>query len=108
MDISLVNKIKMEVKEIVEVFVHENLIEVHFRMVNDDEDTIRIDEFEFGVFDEYGYPVIAEDQTIFEYDDENDAFDLDFLDAEVNEQELLSFMNEYYMITNDIPKPEFF
>lgn len=98
----------MEIKEIVDIFVHENLVEVHFRMVNDDEDTIRIDEFEFGVFDDYAYPVLMEDTTVFEYDDENDSFDLDFLDVEVNENELLSFMNEYYMITEDIPKPEFF
>ena len=98
----------MEIKEIVDIFVHENLVEVHFRMVNDDEDTIRIDEFEFGVFDDYAYPVLMEDTTVFEYDDENDSFDLDFLDVEVNENELMSFMNEYYMITEDIPKPEFF
>lgn len=98
----------MEIKEIVDIFVHENLVEVHFRMVNDDEDTIRIDEFEFGVFDDYAYPVLMEDTTVFEYDDENDSFDLDFLDVEVNENELISFMNEYYMITEDIPKPEFF
>ena len=38
----------MEVKELVDVFVHENLIEVHFRMMNDDEDVVRVDEFEFG------------------------------------------------------------
>jgi hypothetical protein len=98
----------MEIKEIVDIFVHENLVEVHFRMVNDDEDTIRIDEFEFGVFDDYAYPVLMEDTTVFEYDDENDSFDLDFLDVEVNENELMSFMNEYYMITGDIPKSEFF
>ena len=98
----------MEVKELVDVFVHENLIEVHFRMTNDDEDVIRVDEFEFGVFDDYGYLVLNEEQTLFEYDDENDSFDLDFLDAEVNEQELISFMNEYYIVTGDLPKPEFF
>jgi hypothetical protein len=98
----------MEVKELVDVFVHENLIEVHFRMTNDDEDVIRVDEFEFGVFDDYGYLVLNEEQTLFEYDDENDSFDLDFLDAEVNEQELISFMNEYYIVTGNIPKPEFF
>jgi hypothetical protein len=98
----------MEIKEIVDIFVHENVVEVHFRMVNDEEDTIRVDEFEFDIFDEYGYPVLSEDQTILEYDDENDSFDLDFLDVEVNESELVSFMNEYYMITNDIPNSEFF
>lgn len=98
----------MEVKELVDVFVHENLIEVHFRMTNDDEDVIRVDEFELGVFDDYGYLVLNEEQTLFEYDDENDSFDLDFLDAEVNEQELISFMNEYYIVTGNIPKPEFF
>ena len=108
MDISLINKTKMEVKELVDVFVHENLIEVHFRMMNDDEDVVRVDEFEFGVFDDYGYPVLTEEQTIFEYDDENDSFDLDFLDVDVNQQELISFMNEYYIVTGKLPKPEFF
>jgi hypothetical protein len=98
----------MEVKELVDVFVHENLIEVHFRMMNDDEDVVRVDEFELGVFDNYGYSVLTEEQTLFEYDDENDSFDLDFLDVEVNEQELISFMNEYYIVTGDLPKPEFF
>jgi hypothetical protein len=98
----------MEVKELVDVFVHENLIEVHFRMMNDDEDVVRVDEFELGVFDNYGYSVLTEEQTLFEYDDENDSFDLDFLDVEVNEQELISFMNEYYIVTGNLPKPEFF
>ena len=98
----------MEVQEIVDVFVHEGLVEVHFRMVNDDEETIRIDEFEFSLFDEYGYPVISEDVALLEYDEDIDTFDLDFLDVEVNEPELISFMNEYYLVTNDIPKSEFF
>jgi hypothetical protein len=76
--------------------------------MNDDEDVVRVDEFEFGVFDNYGYSVLIKEQTLFEYDDENDSFDLDFLDVEVNEQELISFMNEYYIVTGDLPKPEFF
>ena len=108
MDISLVNKTKMEVKELVDVFVHENLVEVHFRMMNDEDDVVRVDEFEFGVFDDYGYEVLTDEQTILEYDDENDSFDLDFLHVDVNEQELISFMNEYYIVTGKLPKPEFF
>ena len=60
------------------------------------------------MFDNYGYSVLIKEQTLFEYDDENDSFDLDFLDVEVNEQELISFMNEYYIVRGDLPKPEFF
>jgi hypothetical protein len=108
MDICLVNNIKMEVKEIVEAFLHDEIVEVHFRFVNDDEDTVRVDEFQVNEFFDYGYNVVDEETTLFEYDEDDDEFDLDFLDREINEPELISFMNEYYMVTGDIPNAEFF
>lgn len=98
----------MEVREIVETFIHEDIVEVHFRFINDEEDKIRVDEFQLNQFYDYGYNVVVEETTLFEYDEDEDEFELDFLDKEINESELISFLNEYYMVTGDIPDAEFF
>jgi len=98
----------MEVREIVETFIHEDIVEVHFRFINDEEDKIRVDEFQLNQFYDYGYNVVIEETTLFEYDEDEDEFELDFLDREINESELMSFLNEYYMVTGDIPDAEFF
>ncbi len=100
----------MEIQEIVELFPREMDIEVHFRLVNDDEDSIRIDEFSYDEIKEYGYDIFEDNSEFFIYDDEDeeDEFDLNFLDNEIKESELISFMSEYYLVTNDIPSPELY
>ena len=73
----------MEVKELISFYVDEssNILEVTFRTIDDSED-----------FDDD-----------FEYDAYND------LDNGIEFEEVISFLNEYYLVyPNRLPKPELF
>jgi hypothetical protein len=103
----------MEVREIVETIIREPILEVRFRMDVDGDDVIRVKEFIINEIDDYGYNVITEDFDIFEDIDWTDDDDYEYNDddpseMDVDEEELISFMNEFFMISGDIPEPEFF
>ena len=99
----------MEIHEIIEIFPRELDVEVHFRMVNDDDEYIRIDEFTFDEIEEYGYDIFEDNSESFIYEeDDEDEFDLSFLDQDINQSELISFMNEYYLVTENIPDAEIY
>jgi len=105
----------MEVKEIVQTIIREPVLEVHFRMDVDGDDVIRIKEFIIGEINDYGYKVFTENLNIFDSivwsddDYEDDGFvDIDDEPMEVDEEELIIFMNEFFVISDDIPEPEFF
>jgi hypothetical protein len=94
--------------EIVEILGYEvnhgnESIEVRFRMIEDSEGELRIDNIEMSEADDFGYVLISEDDFGF-YQDEDD----DYIEpADVNETELVSFLNEYYMVYPDrLPKKE--
>lgn len=105
----------MEVREIVETIIREPILEVRFRLDVDGDDVIRVKEFIINEIEDYGYTVITEDFDLFADSgwDEDDDQDYDYnepteSDMEVDEEELISFMNEFFMISGDIPEPEFF
>jgi hypothetical protein len=104
---------KMEVREIIETTVKEPIIEIKFRLVTDSDEVMRSVEFQLDEIEEYGYNILTEDFDLFDIDDdwENDEFDyLDDDDNELNidEEELISFMNEYFLINNRVPPAELF
>jgi hypothetical protein len=80
----------------------------------DGDDVIRVKEFIIDEINDYGYDVLTENFDIFESitwsddDEEYDYEDSDDESMEVDEEELISFMNEFFMISGDIPEPEFF
>lgn len=105
----------MEVREIVETIVREPVLEVHFRMDVDGDDVIRVKEFIIDEIVDYGYEVLIEDFDIFSSitwtDDEEEDYDYEDSDKEpleIDEDELIAFMNEFFMISGDLPEPEFF
>lgn len=105
----------MEVREIVETIIREPILEVRFRLDVDGDDVIRVKEFIINEIEDYGYTVITEDFDLFADSgwDEDDEQDFDYKeptesDMEVDEDELISFMNEFFMISGNIPDPEFF
>jgi hypothetical protein len=99
----------MEIEEIIEIFPRKLDVEVHFRMVNDDDEYIRIDEFTFKEIEEYGYDIFEDNSESFIYEEEDEnEFDLSFLDQDINQTELISFMNEYYLVTENIPDAEIY
>ena len=101
----------MEVREIVETIVKDSIIEVRFRFDTDNDDVIRISEFDTKEIADYGYMVLTEDFDVFDFsedDDWNDDSEDENDDLFVDEDELISFMNEYFMITDKIPPAELF
>jgi uncharacterized protein YutD len=92
----------MEIREIVEYSIGESMVEVHYRTIDDSDDVIRISEFELDIIDDYGYDVIS---YPLDFLDEEEFFEDD--EEEIDEVELISFMNEYFLIKPDkLPKPE--
>lgn len=95
--------------EIIEIISYElnktsDSLEVKFRINDDSEDEIRIGNVEMKEADDFGYVLISEDFGFYDYEDDNDEF-LKYDD--IDEHELLSFLNEYYMIYSDrLPEKE--
>jgi len=93
--------------EIIEIISYElnhtsDILEVKFRMNEDSDDEIRFDKIEMKEADDFGYILILDDFGF--YDDEDDEF-LNYND--IDENELLIFLNEYYMIYPDrLPEKE--
>jgi len=101
----------MEIKEIVSYFLNaeSNILEVSFRTIDDEDDVLRTDNIDYLVTKEYGF--VLESDTFGFYDDEFDEEDLfeEESKIELDEDELISFLNEYYEINpKSLPKPELY
>lgn len=99
--------------EVCEIITHhidktQNLIVVEFRLFGDDEDIIREDTIEYSFFEEFGYDV-TKDFDIFDViSEEIDEWDDDNYDYITNEDDLVSFLNEYYVVyPKKLPKQIF-
>jgi hypothetical protein len=101
----------MEIKEIVSYFLNQetNILEVSFRTIEDDEESVRTGHINFSVAEEYGYLMEVED-LIFDEDDidEDDLWYKNYF-IQLNEEELLSFLNEYYEVNpKELPETELY
>jgi len=99
----------MEIRELVSYYLYEDTkrIEVIFRLSLDSEDEVRNDIINLEEAEEFGYNLIEDNNDFFQFDDEEEEdenFD-DFVD--IDEDLLISFLNEYYIINpNKLPKTE--
>jgi hypothetical protein len=103
----------MEIREIIETTVKQPIIEVKFRLNTDSDEVMRTVEFQITEIEEYGYTILTEDFDLFdidEWDDDEDYkySDDKFDDLNVDEEELISFMNEYFLINDHVPPAELF
>jgi hypothetical protein len=102
----------MEIKEIVSYFLsaESNILEVSFRTIDDEDDVLRTDNIDYSVTEEYGF-VLESDTFGFydsEFDEEEDLFEEESK-IELDEDELISFLNEYYEINpKSLPKAELY
>jgi hypothetical protein len=99
----------MEIKEIVSYYFNseKNLLEISFRTIEDEEDVVRIDTINYDVVESYGFDLITESFDFFDDDLEDDSYEEEKI--ELDEDELMSFLNEYYIVNpNSIPNPEFY
>lgn len=104
----------MEIREIIETSVKEPIIEVKFRLATDSDEVMRTVEFQLDEIEDYGYNILNEDFDLFDIDDwdeEDDKFeysDDEIDELNVDEEELISFMNEYFLINDHVPPAELF
>jgi len=98
----------MEVQELIFYNVNKDRssIEVQFRLDLDSDDEMRVDNINLNEAIDFGYDLLVED---FEFDEEDDD-DSFWLDSpSIDEESLMSFLNEYYVVNPDkVPKTEFF
>jgi len=97
----------MEIQEIVSYYLYEDTkrVEVSFRLTTDSEDEIRNDVINLDESKEFGYNLIQESTDFFNFDDDFDEDDSDF--QSIDEDLLLSFLNEYYIVNQDkLPRVE--
>jgi hypothetical protein len=101
----------MEIKEIVSYYLNNgtNIIDVSFRTIDDEEDVLRTDMINYDIVEEYGFDLVMESFDFFGDDDEleEDCFEQE--KVELDYDELLIFLNEYYMVNPKLlPKSEFY
>lgn len=100
----------MEIKEIVSYFMNSesNIIEVSFRTIDDSDDVLRTDNIDYTIAEEYGFELVTESIDFFGDEFEDDGF-VDEEKIELDEDELVIFLNEYYTIHSEsLPKAEFY
>lgn len=91
----------MEIKELVSFYINETsqTLDVTFRIHSDNEDEIRTDQIDLEESKTFGY-VLTQNKSDNFYEDEEeeeDYFD-EFFDEDFEEEEIISFLNEYYLI----------
>jgi hypothetical protein len=100
----------MEIKEIVSYFLNtdSNILEVSFRTIEDDDEVMRTDSIDYSLVDDYGFDLVTESFDFFDDDFEDDEV-LPMDKVELDEDELTTFLNEYYTINPEsLPKSEFY
>ena len=99
----------MEIKEIVSYFLNAetNILEVSFRTIDDNEEVLRNDNIDYTIVGDYGFDLVTESFDLFGEEFEDELFDEE--KVELDEDELMIFLNEYYTINPDtLPRAEFY
>ena len=95
----------MEIQELISYYLYEETkrIEVSFRLTLDSEDEIRNDVINLDEAKDFGYELL---QDTFDFFDPDDDFEEDIEDFQtIDEDILLSFLNEYYVVNPEkLPK----
>ena len=108
----------MEIKEIVNHYVNfsNDILEVSFRTIDDSDSELRNAEIPVVEIIAFGYDFIKNDSSLlemFEVEDDDDDEFFDELSTNKDESmdiyDLISFLNEYYLVYPDqLPKRELF
>ena len=100
----------MEVREIISSFINKesNILKVEFRFIGDE--GVRQDFIEFEYVQEFGYDN-SNIMDVFEslcMDDEWDDWDSDDSEGFMDDETIISFLNEYYIVFPEkIPDEEY-
>ena len=103
----------MEIKELVSYYLNESskTLDVTFRTTLDGEDEIREDKINFDEITNFGYDFVSDTtdnyRALLDEDYEDDDYEEDKIF--VDDQEVTSFLNEYYLIyPTKLPDSELF
>ena len=99
----------MELQELIFFYLHENTntIEVQFRLSIDSDEEIRTDLIDLNEANDFGYELLMEDYDLQEADEEEEGEFYWLESPTVDEDNLISFLNEFYIINpHKVPKPE--
>lgn len=95
----------MEIREIISFYVNtaNEVLEVDFRLIEDDDSHVRTDEIELSELQDFGLKINHEhldmmDDITEDYDDLDDEEEPI---EELDRDELLSFLTEYYTVNPD-------
>jgi len=100
----------MEIKEIVNYYLNAetDILEVSFRTIDDDDEILRSDNIDYAVAIDYGFDLVTESLDFFDEEFEDDDVEEKEV-IELDEEELINFLNEYYTIYPDkLPKGELY
>ena len=103
----------MQVKDLITFYINDSskTIDVTFRLETDGDDEIRNDSILIEEVKSYGYEFLNE-TNLEMYDDEDlfeETFNDNYFEDQIDETEIISFLNEYYMINpNKLPPSELF
>jgi hypothetical protein len=100
----------MEIREIISYFLNSNtnVLDVSFRTLEDGEEVMRTDSIDYTNVADYGFDLVSESFDFFGEEFEDDEI-LEEEKIELDEEELVMFLNEYYTINPDaLPKSEFY
>ncbi|NBU81947.1 MAG: hypothetical protein EBS55_09905 [Flavobacteriaceae bacterium] len=101
----------MEIKELESFYVNESsqTLEVTFRLLKDNDDEIRTDQIDLSESKTFGYDFFNDDSDDSWDDEDEDYFDDKYDKLEIDEEEIISFLNEYYLIyPNRLPEPQMY
>jgi hypothetical protein len=101
----------MEIKEIISYFLNPstNVLDVSFRTIEDSEEVLRTDNIDYTYVEDYGFDLVSESFDFFDDDFADDEILEGEDKIELDEEELIIFLNEYYTINSDaLPKSEFY
>ena len=101
----------MEIKEIISYYLNgdTNIIEVSFRTIEDEEDVLRNDTIDYTIVEEYGFDLVTESFDFFGDDEDYEGGIFEEEIIELDEDELIVYLNEYYLINpSQLPKSEFY
>jgi len=102
----------MEIKELESFYINETsqTLDVTFRILSDNDDEIRADQIDLSETKTFGYNFSKEDtDDLWDEDDDEDYFDTYGEEFDMDEEEMISFLNEYYLIyPNRLPNTQLY
>jgi hypothetical protein len=101
----------MEIKELESFYVNEasQTLDVTFRVLSDSDDEIRTDQITLEEMKTFGYNIPENVDDFYDDEDDDDIYLFGDMGEDLDEQEVISFLNEYYLIYPDnLPDAELY